>query len=163
MKGTNATMKKIILAIITCAALALSLTACSPSENYGDYDDSIATSADLFTYKEGNGKITITKYIGTDKKVTIPHKIKGISVIRIGDYAFKNCTSLADITIPNSVKGIGNQAFSNCESLAGITIPDSVTAISYGAFKDCKCDVTYKGKTYTPEQYKELYNAINGG
>ncbi len=156
-------MKKKISAIIICAALALSLTGCGTSENYEDYDDSIATSADLFTYKDRNGKITITKYIGTDKNVTIPHKIKGISVIKIGDYAFKNCTSLTGITIPNSVTVIGDWAFLNCESLTSITIPDSVTAISYDAFRDCVCDIIYKGKTYTPEQYKELYNAINGG
>lgn len=35
------------------------------------------------------------------------------SVTEIGSYAFTNCTSLTDITIPNSVTTIGESAFSN--------------------------------------------------
>ena len=37
--------------------------------------------------------------------------------ICINENAFYNCSSLASITIPNSVKSIGDEAFYNCESL----------------------------------------------
>ena len=56
----------------------------------------------------------------------------------IGDYAFKDCSSLTSITIPNGVTSIGRSAFSDCSSLASITIPNGVTSIGSNAFRGCK-------------------------
>ncbi|MBT3483511.1 MAG: leucine-rich repeat domain-containing protein, partial [Opitutales bacterium] len=55
----------------------------------------------------------------------------------IGYAAFRSCTSLASITIPESVTSIGYAAFRSCTSLASITIPESVTSIGYAAFQSC--------------------------
>jgi len=43
----------------------------------------------------------------------------------IPEMAFKKCTSLVSITIPNSVVKIGSEAFKECTSLESITIPNS--------------------------------------
>ena len=59
------------------------------------------------------------------------------SVTRISYYAFKGCTKLTSITIPNSVTSIGDWAFYECTGLTSITIPNSVTTINKGAFADC--------------------------
>ena len=56
------------------------------------------------------------------------------SVTSIGEYAFYNCDSLTSITIPNSVTSIGSEAFYYCYSLTSIVIPDSVTSIGRDAF-----------------------------
>lgn len=48
-------------------------------------------------------------------KVTI-----GNDVRLIGNYAFRDCSSLTSITIPQSVTSIGNKAFSNCNSLVEV-------------------------------------------
>ena len=64
--------------------------------------------------------------------ITIPN-----SVTSIGSYAFNKCSSLTSITIPNSVISIGERAFYGCSSLASVTIPNSVTSIEDYAFYDC--------------------------
>ena len=64
--------------------------------------------------------------------VTIPN-----SVTSIGNYAFYNCSSLTSVTIPNSVTWIGSYAFWFCYVLTSVTIPNSVTSIGNYAFNGC--------------------------
>ena len=53
----------------------------------------------------------------------------------IGDSAFRGCTSLTSITIPNRVTSIGYRAFRGCTSLTSVTIPKSVKTIDKTAFQ----------------------------
>lgn len=55
----------------------------------------------------------------------------------IRDNAFKECTNLTSLTIPDSVITIGFGAFQVCENLTTTTIPNSVITISGGAFYNC--------------------------
>ena len=48
---------------------------------------------------------------------------------KIVNSAFKDCTSLQSIYIPENVTSIGVYAFSNCSSLQSISIPNSITNI----------------------------------
>lgn len=51
--------------------------------------------------------------------------------------AFRNCSSLAAVTLPESLQEIGDRAFQNCRKLKQITIPRQVRAIGYRAFDEC--------------------------
>ena len=64
--------------------------------------------------------------------ITIPN-----TVTSIGTYVFRNCYSLFNITIPNTVTNIGNYTFCFCNSLFSITIPSTVTSIGNNAFNFC--------------------------
>ena len=88
-------------------------------------------------------------------KAVIPNKIDGCPITNIGDYAFKDCSRLTSVTIPDSVTSIGYQAFSGCSSLTSLTIPNSVTSIGSNAFEDCQSltDVCYSG---TKDQWKTI-------
>ena len=58
-------------------------------------------------------------------------------VTSIASYAFKDCTKLTGINIPNSVTSIGGDAFMGCTGLTSITIPIGVKGIGDSAFSRC--------------------------
>ena len=58
-------------------------------------------------------------------------------VTSIGYRAFRDCTSLTNITIPNSMMEICDEAFYACSSLINVTIPNSVTSIGTRSFFKC--------------------------
>ena len=60
------------------------------------------------------------------------------SVTRIGESAFRGCSSLSSLVIPDSVTSIGESAFRHCSSLSSLVIPDSVTSIECYAFRGCE-------------------------
>lgn len=80
----------------------------------------------------GDGKTLVSA--GKDvTNVTVPS-----SVITIADNAFKDCTALKTVTIPNnSVTSVGKNAFQGCRNLSGISLPYSVMEIGTGAFDGC--------------------------
>ena len=67
---------------------------------------------------------------------TIPIQVEenGITfrVTEIDDAAFRKCSALTSITIPEGIVRIGKLAFDECSSLTSITIPKTVTQIDCG-------------------------------
>lgn len=95
-------------------------------------------------FSKENNEYTVTGI--TDKTleaVNIPSTYMDFSatqplpVTAIADNAFKNCTNLKKVIIPDSVKTIGENAFNGCTNLTSITIPSSVTSIRSHAFGNC--------------------------
>ena len=75
-------------------------------------------------------------------------------VMSIGEYAFCECISLSDITLPDTLASIGcsslsnivmsdmlasigDGAFGDCSSLSSIALPDTLISIGDDAFRDC--------------------------
>ena len=86
---------------------------------------------------DDSGIATITKYSGNESTITVPDQIDGNTVNKIGESAFQECSSLVNVTIPDSVVIIGESAFQECSSLVNVTIPDSVVIIGKDAFYYC--------------------------
>jgi hypothetical protein len=90
------------------------------------------------TWTTTGGKVTIPDCDeAASGALVIPETIEGKPVTSIGNQAFRNCTNLASINIPEGVTSIGNEAFWNCTSLTSVIIPESVTSIGYWAFWNC--------------------------
>ena len=122
-------MKKRILSIVLAIVMLVTMLpvvvlASEPTDaSYFNFDITTGTIIDL-------NDTSITE-------VVIPESIDGVPVTSIGEFAFRDCTNLTSITIPNSVTSIGEYAFYYCTSLTSITIPSGVTSIGEFAFYYC--------------------------
>ena len=112
--------------------------------------------------KETAPYFTNSFYFGANLESNVWNAETGLGVLTfdgvvtmIGDYAFKNCTSLQSIVIPESVTSLGEGAFYGCENLASITIPESVKEIGTYAFTYTKKLAKFEGK-YASEDGRTL-------
>lgn len=114
----------------------------NPLETLG-VDDNTFSNNELgtFTYKVGpDGHYEITGYIvnkATDHEVVIPGEIGGVLVTGIGEKAFKSFNCITKITLPESVVRVDNYAFADCDSLAAVVFTDSVKELGIGVFYGC--------------------------
>ncbi len=90
-----------------------------------------------YQYTTSGGKVTITKYTGTDANITIPTRLGGNPVTAIGTMAFLFKNSLNSVVIPEGVTNIGEDAFSGSTNLTSVKFPNSLTVIGPGAFEGC--------------------------
>lgn len=79
----------------------------------------------------------ITSADSTVTSLNIPSSINGTPVVGIDNSAFRYCSNLTTVTIPDSVTSIGSFAFNSLSGLTSMTIPDSVTNIGGYAFQNC--------------------------
>ena len=79
----------------------------NPPEDFGycDYDD---------------GKIMLTYYGGTSKKVIIPDMIDGKTVYAVTKWAFEDNSEVEEIYLPDTVEAVEKMAFYGCTSLKKI-------------------------------------------
>ena len=88
------------------------------------------------TFKGDSYDSYTNEYTGVVKiPLSVSYGGKTYSVTGIGQWAFRDCTGLSSITIPNSVTEIGDYAFWGCSNITAVTIPESVTTIGYYAFQ----------------------------
>ena len=107
--------------------------------NYGDYDVKMWISEGIGTYGfgDGSGSITVVGGSTQTQRDMLLYAFVGDSVVSIIGYAFQNCYSLTNVTIPSGIMSIGANAFYKCYSLTSITIPNSVANISAASFRYC--------------------------
>ena len=87
--------------------------------------------------RTATAKVTgIVRGFQYQSEFTIPTQVEenGITfrVTEIDDAAFRKCSALTSITIPEGIVRIGKLAFAECSSLTSITIPKTVTQIESG-------------------------------
>ena len=111
-----------------------------------------------YAYTVNGGNATITKFLGPDAStkstgsynIEIPTEFGRFPVTAIGDDAFRGCSALTKVTIPQSVTSIGDSAFAGCHNLNSLTINDAATSIGSRAFTECPLTTTLSlGKNIT--------------
>jgi len=114
--------KKLVLALTVMVAVAFAACAQHDHERYFE-----AIPID------GGRSVAIVEYLGNNRTVRIPPRIRNLPVTHIGEGAFRE-RNLISVTIPNSVTSIGWAAFEG-NQLTSVTIPSSVTHIGDAAFQ----------------------------
>ncbi len=95
----------------------------------------------LVTVNLGSNPLPVSTY---SADFTNPNSNNYVSkLMLIGTNAFANCTSLTEITIPNSVKDIGEKAFYGDTALVNIKMSDNVFFIPDECFKGCTALETF--------------------
>ena len=100
--------------------------------------DYIKNGTELAVTSGYNGITTFNRYTGNvviPEEVTYMNRTRKVTQIISG--AFKNCSSLTSVTIPNSVTSIGASTFYGCHTLTSVTIPNSVKIIIKETFYGC--------------------------
>ena len=89
---------------------------------------------------DGNGKITGYKCAKEElpAHLVIPAKIGDEEIKEIDTDAFKYCTGLISISLPENITKIGIWAFYSCTGLISISLPTNLTTIGGEAFYDCR-------------------------
>lgn len=142
-------LRNTLAAIIAC----LIIIGCVPvvsaeTKTEGDFNYSITDDA-----------VTVVKYTGSDADVTIPDKIEGLDVTKLGEaflnnktltsvkmpdtlieianYAFRGCDKLTTVKFGKNVEKLGVWVFEGNKSLESVTLPEKLKIINQGDFRSC--------------------------
>ncbi len=140
----------------------LTITGSSEMNNYNEQKKAPWSGKKVTKCVIEDGITTIGSYafadLGELTEISFPN-----SIFQAGEYAFKNCTGLKNIELPEKMEmwkistgmfegcisletvklsgnilNIGKGAFANCTSLRSFTVPEMVTEIEAGTFQNCE-------------------------
>ena len=135
-------------------------------------------SGQLYYIIGANNTVTVTSAASDEAKyagnIEIPEQVSfnyvNYKVTGISNSAFRSCTDLTSVTIPNGVTNISLNAFDGCSNLTSITIPSTVVKINSNAFLGCSnlssvhitdlaawCDISFVNSLANPLSYASLF------
>ena len=120
--------------IVNTTPLTVSAEDTYPEELFGE-----AYTEGVLTYDVCENSATVIQCSKDVKgEITIPEKIKGVAVVGVSKEAFKDCTGITAVTIPESVLKVNESAFSGCTSLKTVKNRGVIKRVEYAAFRNCK-------------------------
>jgi len=117
----------------------------------------------------GSGRNACISQYTQGSRVFIPQKVtynkKEYSVQKVNVFAFRFCTKIEYVHIPEGVTSIGNFAFAGCSSLEDVTLPSTLQTIGSGAFSDLPKlkRVTCNATTPPTWEYNDVFHFYEGG
>ena len=124
--------------IYYCQTSFNTVAVCAKDQNYNSYSGSVTVPSTV-TYD--NRTYTVTEVAPSAfrnctslTRVTLPE-----TITRIGDFAFTACSSLITASLPTSsqLTEIGNNTFAGCSNLLVTWLPTTLTKIGNYAFNGC--------------------------
>lgn len=65
------------------------------------------------------------------------HDVTNNHTLTLGDYAFRNCATLLEVTFPRQLLSVGNYTYAQCPLLKTLTFPAMLESIGNYAFAEC--------------------------
>lgn len=103
-------------------------------ENVGKYAFN-GTAITSFAFDKTSSLEEIGEYAFTGTAITailLPD-----SVVTVGDYAFYNCSEVAEFRLSERIEKIGDHAFAKLPLITAVSVKGNNTVIGDGAFEDC--------------------------
>lgn len=140
MQRKDNQMKKFLragTALLLCLAMIPTLAGCLGSEPAPERAIVAENRmwGDLLYTSYSDGTAELTGYNGIATELILPAEVDGYTLIRIGDGAFAECTTLTTLRTGETLTSIGNEAFYGCSALATVEIGSNVTSVGYYAFE----------------------------
>ncbi len=99
------------------------------------------TDGSLIIAYDGIGTGVMTDFTSDNKPGWYGKDVLSVTICdgvkTIGNYAFRSCKSLDEVSIAGTVESIGEGSFQLCTSLVSLDLPASVVSIGYEAFLNC--------------------------
>lgn len=158
-------MFKKFFALMLCAVMCVTLTACGGADKNETADNSSADAAAVvtaepvvtpepfdpidwetveanpvsdFTYQVlTDDYVQIDSYIGTNPVMRIPAEIDGVPVCGVAVDAFRENTTITHAYMPDSLTVLEDRCFLGCTSLKQVRLSDDMYMIRSAVFKGC--------------------------
>lgn len=128
------------------SALKAELDALKRKESSNATDTATESEAPkIFNYTLNGYKATITAIRTDEESILIPSVIDGHAVVAIGSNVFSSA-KVKRIVLEDGIESLDWFAFKGCSVLSSISIPESVTSIGYGAFDGAPKSLTIECK-----------------
>ena len=89
-------------------------------------------------YKSANGVVYAGNWVVDYNEKIGADVAFAEGTVGIANYAFYNCSTLSNVTMPDSVKTVGRAAFYDCSALISVELPATLTVIEDYTFYRCK-------------------------
>ncbi len=101
---------------------------------YAGYGDGTLYKYDSMVLISSGGSVRLNPAVSGVKNVVIPESIDGMTVTATSENGFSESGIVRVVIIGDSLTAIGYRSFKNCASLTNINLPDSVTTIPGESF-----------------------------
>lgn len=141
-----------LIALTLVATLLLGVGVACNKQHSHDFINGICTCGEKgdtymtegLTFMLDGENYVVSGYTGEEKIVYVPSKYNNLAVTEIGENAFTDA-NIEKVIIRNGVTTISNYAFKNCSALKEVELPDGIISVGFTAFIDCK-ELTYNSE-----------------
>ena len=127
MKAARRTLSLLLASLLLLGAVSLT----------GGSAALAATDGPL-TYVVRNGSATVTQCVyNAAGTVTVPATLGGAPVAALAEEAFRGCSDVKEVVLPETLLTIGDRCFEFCFGLLRVDLPESLLALGTAAFHDC--------------------------